>query len=77
MAEDVSVDNQIADIDLLYAEVQAFEGDLFDRIESDKDFKVSGEVYTFPISLFNDEVQADMYWYDEAEHVADFRGNRH
>ena len=53
----------------LYTGVQAFEGDLFDRIESDKDFKVSGEVYTFPISLFNDEVQPNMYWYDEAGHI--------
>ncbi|PHQ89616.1 MAG: phosphate starvation-inducible protein PhoH, partial [Pseudoalteromonas sp.] len=64
MAEDVAVDNQISDIDLLYTGVQAFKGDLFDRIKSDKDFKVSGEVYTFPISLFNDEVQPNMYWYD-------------
>ena len=39
------------------------------RIKSDKDFKVSGEVYTFPISLFNDEVQPNMYWYDEAGHI--------
>ena len=69
MAEDVAVDNQISDIDLLYTGVQAFEGDLFDRIKTDKDFKVSGEVYTFPVSLFNDEVQPNMYWYDEAGHI--------
>ena len=68
-AEDVAVDNQISDIDLLYTGVQAFKGDLFDRIKSDKDFKVSGEVYTFPVSLFNDEVQPNMYWYDEAGHI--------
>ncbi|MFA3791643.1 PhoH family protein [Aliiglaciecola sp. SL4] len=68
-AEDVLVDNQISDVDLLYTGVQAFEGDLFDRIKSDKDFKLSGEVYKFPVSLFNDEVQASMYWYDTAGHI--------
>jgi PhoH-like ATPase len=68
-AEDVLVDNQIGDIDLLYSGVQAFDGDLFDQIKSDSDFKVSGEVYTFPVSLFNEEVQANMYWYDGVGHI--------
>ena len=68
-AEDVLVDNQIGDIDLLYSGVQAFDGDLFDQITSDSDFKVSREVYTFPVSLFNDEVQANMYWYDGVGHI--------
>jgi PhoH-like ATPase len=68
-AEDVLVDNQISDVDLLYTGVQSFDGDLFDRIESDKDFKLSGEVYKFPSSLFNDEVQANMYWYDSVGHI--------
>ncbi|WJG08959.1 PhoH family protein [Aliiglaciecola sp. LCG003] len=68
-AEDVLVDNQISDVDLLYTGVQSFDGDLFDRLKSDKDFKLSGEVYKFPASFFNDEVQENMYWYDEAGHV--------
>ncbi|MFT6328481.1 MAG: PhoH-like ATPase [Bermanella sp.] len=68
-AEDVLVDNQFSDIDMLYSGVQAFKGDLFDRIESDKDFKLTGEVYKFPVSLFNDEVQANMYWYDDVGHI--------
>lgn len=68
-AEDVLVDNQISDVDLLYTGVQSFEGDLFDSLESDKDFKLSGEVYQFPASFFNDEVQANMYWYDAVGHI--------
>jgi len=63
-AQDVAVDNQIADVDLLYSGVQSFEGDLFDRFSSDNEFKVSGKVYTFPIGLFNNEVQENMFWYD-------------
>ena len=68
-AEDVSVDNSIADIDLLYSGVQVFEGDLFARLESDSDFKLSGDVYRLDRSLFNNDVQVNMYWYDEAEHI--------
>ena len=67
-AEDVSVDTQIADIDLLYSGVQAFKGDLFDQLASDKDFKLSGSVYQFERSLFNAEAQFNMYWYDDAGH---------
>ncbi|GGI78468.1 PhoH family protein [Shewanella gelidii] len=69
LAEDVAVDNQIADIDLLYSGVQSFDGNLFDRLSSDSEFKMSGEVYTLPVELFNDEVQENMYWYDEAGHI--------
>ncbi|MDY6927427.1 MAG: PhoH family protein [Pseudomonadota bacterium] len=68
-AEDVLVDHQISDIDLLYTGVQAFEGDLFDRVESDDGFKLSGEVYQFNRNLFNEEVQYNMYWYDDAGHI--------
>lgn len=68
-AEDVAVDNQIADVDLLYTGVQAFEGDLFDRLESESGFKLSGEVYQLDRNLFNDDVQYSMYWYDEAAHI--------
>ena len=68
-AEDVLMDTQISDIDLLYSGVQAFEGDLFDTFESDKDFKLSGNVYQFDRGLFNNEVQYNMYWYDEAGHT--------
>lgn len=68
-AEDVAVDSQIADVDLLYTGVQAFEGDLFDRLESDSGFKLSGEVYQLDRKLFNDDVQYNMYWYDEAGHI--------
>lgn len=68
-AEDVSVDTQIADIDLLYSGVQSFKGDLFDQMESDKDFKLSGDVYQFDRNLFNDEAQFNMYWYDETGHT--------
>lgn len=68
-AEDVLVDHQISDIDLLYTGVQAFDGDLFDRVNSDDGFKLSGEVYQLDRSLFNEEVQYNMYWYDEAGHI--------
>lgn len=68
-AEDVLVDNQISDVDLLYTGVQAFDGDLFDQIKSDDGFKLSGDVYKFPADIFNDEVQANMYWYDSAGHI--------
>lgn len=68
-AEDVSVDTQISDIDLLYSGVQAFEGDLFDKLESDKDFKLSGSVYEFERELFCKDVQYNMYWYDDAGHI--------
>jgi PhoH-like ATPase len=68
-AEDVPVDNQISDIDLLYSGVQAFEGDLFDKVKSDKDFKLSGDVYRLERSLFNNDVQYNMYWYDDAGHM--------
>ncbi|MCB5228350.1 PhoH family protein [Alishewanella sp. 16-MA] len=68
-AEDVSVDNSIADIDLLYSGVQVFEYDLFEKLESDDDFRLSGDVYRLDRSLFNSEVQTNMYWYDEAGHI--------
>jgi PhoH-like ATPase len=68
-AEDVLVDHQISDIDLLYTGVQAFDGDLFDRVNSDDGFKLSGEVYQLDRSLFNEEAQYNMYWYDEAGHI--------
>lgn len=68
-AEDVHIDNDISDIDLLYTGVQFFEGDLFSNIESDDDFKLSGEVYRFDRSLFNDDVQYNSHWYDENDHI--------
>lgn len=68
-AEDVAVDQQIADIDLLYTGVQAFEGDLFDRLDDDTGFKLSGEVYQLPRDLFNSEVQYNMYWFDQVGHI--------
>ncbi|MCW8091843.1 PhoH family protein [Alteromonas sp. ASW11-130] len=68
-AEDVLVDHQISDIDLLYTGVQAIEGDLFDRVKSDDGFKLSGEVYQLDRSLFIEEVQYNMYWYDDAGHI--------
>jgi PhoH-like ATPase len=68
-AEDVLVDHQIADIDLLYTGVQAFKGDLFDLVKSDDGFKLSGAVYQLDKKLFNEEVQYNMYWYDEAGHI--------
>ncbi|GAC05669.1 MAG: phosphate starvation-inducible protein PhoH [Alteromonadaceae bacterium] len=68
-AEDVLVDHQISDIDLLYTGVQAFEGDLFDRVKSDDGFKLSGEVYQLDRNLFNEEVQYNMFWYDDAGHI--------
>jgi PhoH-like ATPase len=67
-AEDVAVDTQVADIDLLYNGVQAFKGDLFDQLETDKDFKLSGSLYQFERSLFNNDAQFNMYWYDDAGH---------
>ncbi|MFT6269068.1 MAG: PhoH-like ATPase [Alphaproteobacteria bacterium] len=67
-AEDVLIDTQIADIDLLYSGVQAFKGDLFDQLESDKGFKLSGSLYQFERSLFNDKAQFNMYWYDDESH---------
>ena len=68
-AEDVLVDHQINDIDLLYTGVQAFTGDLFDRCEEEKDFAMSGKLYRFNRDIFNDEVQKNMYWYDEVGHM--------
>nr|WP_136251505.1 PhoH family protein [Ningiella ruwaisensis] len=68
-AEDVLVDHQISDIDLLYTGVQAFDGDLFDRLKSDDSFKLSGEVYQLDRNLFNEEVQYNMYWYDGVGHI--------
>jgi PhoH-like ATPase len=68
-AEDVKIDNSISDIDLLYNGVQAFDGDLFARVDSDDDFKLSGEVYRFNKNLFNNDVQFNSYWYDEAGHI--------
>lgn len=68
-AEDVQVDHQIADIDLLYTGVQAFKGDLFDKIDDSKEFALSGEVYRLDRELFNEECQYNMYWYDEAGHI--------
>ena len=68
-AEDVLVDHQIADIDLLYTGVQAFTVDLFDRCEEEKDFAMSGKLYRFNRDIFNDEVQQNMYWYDEIGHI--------
>ncbi|WNJ96252.1 PhoH family protein [Vibrio ruber] len=68
-SEDVPIDNQITDIDLLYSGVQYFEGDLFNRIETDKDFKLSGDHYQFDRHLFSDEVQKNMYWFDDEHHI--------
>jgi PhoH-like ATPase len=68
-AEDVLVDHQLADIDLLYTGVQSFTGDLFDRCEEEKDFAMSGKSYRFNREIFNDEAQANMYWYDEVGHI--------
>jgi PhoH-like ATPase len=67
-AEDVSVDTQIADIDLLYSGVQAFNGDLFDQFETDAEFQLSGSVYRFDRNLFNAQAQFNMYWYDDVGH---------
>ncbi|MBL4941292.1 MAG: PhoH family protein [Colwellia sp.] len=68
-AEDVLVDHQIADIDLLYTGIQAFDGDLFDRCSDENDFALSGETYRFNRELFSDEVQVNMYWYDNVGHI--------
>lgn len=68
-AEDVLVDHQISDIDLLYSGVQSFDGDLFDRVKPDDGFKLSGDLYQLERNLFNEEVQYNMYWYDEAGHI--------
>ncbi|QMV13226.1 PhoH-like protein [Vibrio spartinae] len=68
-SEDVPIDNQITDIDLLYSGVQYFEGDLFNRIETDKDFKLSGDCYQFDRHLFNEDVQRNMYWFDDEHHI--------
>ncbi|MDE1243810.1 PhoH family protein [Vibrio aestuarianus] len=68
-SEDVPIDNQITDVDLLYSGVQAFEGDLFNRIETDLDFKLSGDSYQFDRHFFNEDVQKNMYWFDDAHHI--------
>lgn len=68
-AEDVPVDNDISDIDLLYSGVQSFEGDLFSRLESDSEFKFSNDVYQLDRELFNEDVQYNGHWYDEAGHI--------
>ncbi|MCX2982682.1 PhoH family protein [Halieaceae bacterium IMCC14734] len=68
-AEDVPVDNQITDIDLLYSGVEVFKGDLFDLLERESQFSVSDGVYRFERSLFNDEAQVNMYWYDDVGHI--------
>ena len=68
-AEDVLVDHQISDMDLLYTGVQSYTGDLFDRCEEEKDFAMSGKLYRFNRDIFNDEAQANMYWYDEVGHI--------
>lgn len=68
-AEDVSVDNSISDIDLLYSGVQYFKGDLFDQLKSDNDFQLSGDVYQIDRHLFIEEVQYNMYWYDDMGHI--------
>ena len=65
-AEDVTVDNSIADIDLLYSGVQHFAGDFFDHFKSDSDFQMlSGGVYEIDRTLFIKDVQCNMYWYDD------------
>ncbi len=68
-SEDVPIDNQITDVELLYSGVQAFEGDLFNRIETDHDFKLAGDCYQFDRHFFNEDVQKNMYWFDDAHHV--------
>lgn len=68
-AEDVAIDNQISDIDLLYSGVQYFKGDFFDKLESDKDFTLSDNIYCFSKQLFNQDVQFNFYWYDDAGHI--------
>ncbi len=68
-AEDVYIDNSVTDIDLLYSGVQAFEGDFFAQLKDEHDFALMGDVYRVPKSLFNDQVQPNMYWYDEANHI--------
>lgn len=68
-AEDVAVDNSISDIDLLYSGAQHFTGDFFDNFKSDDDFKLSGEVYEIERDLFCEDVQSNMYWYDDAGHM--------
>ncbi len=68
-AEDVSVDTQISDISLLYSGVQAFSGDLFDKLHSDEEFELSGNVYKLPREWFNEQAQYNMYWYDDAGHT--------
>ncbi|QDP02213.1 PhoH family protein [Thalassotalea sp. PS06] len=68
-SEDVKVDNSIADVDLLYTGVEEFQGDLFDKLTGDNDFKLSGETYRFDRRLFNENCQPRMYWYDEAGHI--------
>ncbi len=68
-AEDVLVDNQITDIDFLYSGVQAFEGDLFELCGEETGFALSGDIYRFSRDIFSEEVQYNMYWYDEAGHI--------
>ena len=68
-AEDVLIDHQIADIDLLYTGVQAFDGDLFDRFEDEAGFAMTGEVYRFNRDVFNEEAQKRMYWFDDVGHI--------
>ena len=68
-AEDVAVDNTVADIDLLYSGAQEFTGDLFSQVKSDEDFALSGDVYRFERNIFCDDVQYNMYWFDEVGHI--------
>ncbi|MCP1339407.1 PhoH family protein [Idiomarina sp. M1R2S28] len=68
-AEDVPIDNDISDLDLLYTGVQFFEGDLFAKLTTDDDFKLSGDIYQLDRSLFRDDIQYNSHWYDEAGHI--------
>lgn len=69
-AEDVQVDTEVTDIDLLYSGVQAFEGDLFSTLRTDSEFSIDkSETYRLKRDIFNEEAQANMYWYDEVEHI--------
>jgi hypothetical protein len=54
---------------LLNTSVQAFYGDLFDKINDTEAFVLSGDVYKLSRNLFNAERQYNSYWYDEAGHT--------
>lgn len=64
-SEDVAVADDIPDIDLLYSGTQAFKGSIFDGLDEKSKLHVDKDFYTLPRSVFNDECQVNMYWYDD------------